>query len=319
VQLIGGAVITGGTLTTTGTGIITTPSGGAVQDAATLSGVTLSTGSHFVGAPNSQTTLVGTITNNGTMELASTGPAADFFVSGDVTLIGTGTMTLSNNNLGNRIRGGAGSRLINDIGHTIQGAGQVGLGGIGLTNQGLMLATGSAGLAVDTNSTIINSGILQANTGGLLTLSDLVNNSGTIYANGGTVTANAGFAGSTGTARIDPGGVLNIGAASTVGTLTHNGTTASSLNLGANGIIVYADYNNANFGTGNGFNARANVSGTGQILAAGTPAQAQLITGAGVTNGGTAAPTLTIGNVHVGTTTINYQIANSSVRLLIEQ
>ena len=75
VRLIDGAVIIGGTLTTSDSGIITTPSGGAVQNGATLNGVTVSSGSQFVGAPNSQTTLMGTITNNGTMALASTGLA----------------------------------------------------------------------------------------------------------------------------------------------------------------------------------------------------------------------------------------------------
>ena len=78
VRLVSGAAITGGTLTTSGTGVITTPSGGAVQETATLNGVTISSGSQFVGADNSATTLVGTITNSGTLALASTGQAADF-------------------------------------------------------------------------------------------------------------------------------------------------------------------------------------------------------------------------------------------------
>ena len=72
-RLIDGAVIIGGTLTTSDSGIITTPSGGGVPNSATLNGVTVSSGSQFVSATNSQTTLVGTITNNGTMALASTG------------------------------------------------------------------------------------------------------------------------------------------------------------------------------------------------------------------------------------------------------
>jgi len=37
----------------------------------------------------------------------------------------------------------------------------------------------------------------------------------------------------------------------------------------------------------------------------------QGITGAGVLNGNTATPTLTIGNVHVGSTTYSYHIANT--------
>ena len=111
VRLISGAAIAGGTLTTSGGGVITTPSGGAVQESATLNGVTVSSGSQFVGAPNSQTTLVGTITNNGTMALVSTGLDADFVISGNVTLAGSGVMSLSDN-AGNRILGAG--RLTND-------------------------------------------------------------------------------------------------------------------------------------------------------------------------------------------------------------
>ena len=59
-----------------------------MQNTATLNGVTISSASHFVGADNSQTTLLNTITNSGTMSLASTGNGADFYISGDVTLTG---------------------------------------------------------------------------------------------------------------------------------------------------------------------------------------------------------------------------------------
>ncbi len=61
------------------------------------------------------------------------------------------------------------------------------------------------------------------------------------------------------------------------------------------------------------------MTGTGQIRAAGNAAQTQVITaagappGSGVTGGNTATPTLTIGNVHVGANTINYQVANQNL------
>lgn len=305
VQLTNGATINGGTLTTSGTGVITTPAGGATQDSSTLNGVTVSTGSQFVGALNSQTTLIGTITNNGTMSLASNGLAADFVVSGDVTLAGSGVVSMGDN-LGNRIRGGAGSTLTNAAGHTIQGAGQIGLGAIGLTNQGLIVANQPSGIAIQTSSAIVNSGTLQANSGSALTLASAVNNSGSILANGGTVNANAGFTG-TGTARIEGAGSIVMGAAGTVNNLVLNGT--GTLALGANNITVNGAYSNANFGIGNSYNPRANVSGPGQIRAGGNVAQA--INGANVTNGTTGNATLTIGNVRVGENTLNYTIANS--------
>ena len=59
ITLMSNATVTGGTLSTVGSGIITTPSGGASQETATLNGVTIASGSKFVGADNSITTLVG--------------------------------------------------------------------------------------------------------------------------------------------------------------------------------------------------------------------------------------------------------------------
>ncbi len=73
----------------------------------------------------------------------------------------------------------------------------------------------------------------------------------------------------------------------------NNGTLA----LGTSNVTVEQDYTNAAFGAGNGFNARANVTGSGQILAAGDVAQA--LSG-DVTNGAGAAPQLAFGNIHVG-------------------
>ena len=134
---------------------------------------------------------------------------------------------------------------------------------------------------------------------------------GTVHAISGTINANQGFTGITGTAQIDTAGTLTIGANSTVGTLTHNGSGIASLSIGGNNITVSADYTNGNFGTGNSFNKLANVATTGgQILAAGpTPANMQVVTGADVTGGNTGAPTLALGIVHVGDST-TFQIAN---------
>src|ERR1019366_9507449 len=116
----------------------------------------------------------------------------------------------------------------------------------------------------------------------------------------------------TGTIQTSGTGVVQLGAASTVGNLINNGTTASALTLGTNNITVSSDYNNASFGVGNGFNARANVSGTGLINSGGSNAStAQAITGATVTNGSTGTATLTIGNVHAGSTAYNFQVANT--------
>ena len=131
-------------------------------------------------------------------------------------------------------------------------------------------------------------------------------NLGDITANGGTLSFSNGITGivPTSAITINGGAALDISGgtlASSTATLAHNGT---NLNLGGNNLTVSSDYTNANFGTGNAFNARANVTGSGQILATGNTTQT--ITGAA------AGGTLNFGNVRVGeSNTLNYQIANT--------
>ena len=120
--------------------------------------------------------------------------------------------------------------------------------------------------------------------------------------------AEGGVQGTAGTVQIDSGATLDLSnspTASSAATLTQNG----SLKLGSQNITVSQDYTNANFGAGNAFNRRADVTGAGQILASGNVAQA--LSG-NVTGGTTATPTMTFGNVHVGSsTTQDYTIENT--------
>jgi hypothetical protein len=118
---------------------------------------------------NAQTGLLtGTFTNSGNLQLASVGNQTNLRLNGDVTLTGPGTLTMSNN-IQNQVFGHSGSTteiLTNALGHTIQGAGQLGANQMGLDNQGLILATGSAGLVIDVSPAgMTNSGTLRAGTG----------------------------------------------------------------------------------------------------------------------------------------------------------
>ena len=89
----------------------------------------------------------------------------------------------------------------------------------------------------------------------------------------------------TGTLRVDgTGSVTMANGGNTQGTLTM-GAAGAALNVGTGNFTIRSDYTNAAAGTGDGFNRRAGVSGTGQIVAGGDVAQ--VITGAGVTNGNT--------------------------------
>lgn len=141
---------------------------------------------------------------------------------------------------------------------------------------------------------------------GFGTITPRPTNSGLIRAAGGTLSLTNGV-GSAGTVQSDASGIISLSsssAASSANILANNG----SLALGNQNFVVGLDYTNANFGVGNSFNPRANVSGLGLINAAGNVAQ----TLTGVTSGGsTANAILDFGNIHVGDSPAqNFQVNN---------
>ena len=307
----GTLTITGSSLANTGGVIDAAGSNVAITGSSTITGGTLQSSaggkmllqgsSNLVNVSNTGQTeianadtgfLSGTFTNTGNLQLASTANTTDLRLNGDVTLTGAGSVTMSNY-ANNRIFGNSGSAtevLTNAAGHTIQGAGQLGVNQMGLNNQGLILANESAGLTINTSAA-----------GGLT-------NNGTMRASGGTLTINDALTG-TGTIQIDPASVMTLAnLANTQGQLVM-GAAGSTLNIGTQNLTINSDYTNVAAGGGNSFNRRAGVTGAGQIIAGGDAAQA--ITGTGVTDGNTANATLTIGNVRVGVTTVDYQMANT--------
>ena len=290
VVLQNGTTVNGGTINTSGGGTyVATNNGANFLNAATLNGVI-----DLASATGIERITGGLTLNAGSNVAVNANSILAFDGGVSQTLGGTGAITLGSTGSSNRITIEASGTLVVGSGATIHGENGT-IGGKQFVGGG---------------NTLTNNGTIAADVaGGLIMIAaDTVTNNGLLHANGGTLTVSNAFNG-TGTARTSGTGQLNVGVNSTVGILQNNGTTASALNLGTRTITVSSDYDNASFGTGNAFNKRANVAGTGQILAAGNTAQA--ITGATVTNGATASPTLTIGNVHVGTTTYNYQVANS--------
>jgi hypothetical protein len=100
-----------------------------------LSNVTISSGSVYTGRDNSTTYIQGTIVNNGTLALASAGNNTQLRLANDTTLTGGGTVILNNSNaylLGFNV-------ALTNVDNTIQGAGQIGAGGV------LTLVNGSLG------------------------------------------------------------------------------------------------------------------------------------------------------------------------------
>ena len=184
---------------------------------------------------------------------------------------------------------------------TISGNGQIVMTGGALRFEGGTSTTWDSGITVRGSGTIGQATLTSAN-------HTLVNN-GTIIADGGALNivpiGNGGRVTGTGTLRVD-GGALSLGTGQTTnqGTLDIRGT--GTLALGTQNLVLSNDYTNAQAGSGNAFNRRAGVTGTGQIQAGGDVQQ--VISGANVTGGNTANATLTIGNVRVGANNFEYTI-----------
>jgi fibronectin-binding autotransporter adhesin len=156
--------ISGGTLTTSGTGTIEAV---CCLGYSTLDGVTLSGTGTFQWVSNNIGYLHGTITNDSAMKLtAPSGTNVVLDVNGAVTLKGSGTLTSTNPN--NAIMGYAqasGASLLNQS--TIQGT--VGIsaqGGNTITNQGTIYANQASPLTIATGGggTFTNAGTLNAGT-----------------------------------------------------------------------------------------------------------------------------------------------------------
>lgn len=181
--------------------------------------------------------------------------------------------------------------------------------GSGVTIRGQNGSIGDATIYGGFDRVLVNNGTIVSDGGGTITImpTGIINN-GTFRAQNGTLTLAQAVTG-TGTLQTDAGGILNMSSAGpNIQDRLLMGATGSTLNTANQNITINKDYTNIAAGTGNAFNRRAGINGTGQILAGGDIAQ--VITGASVTNGATTNATLTIGNVRVGSTQFNYQIAN---------
>src|SRR5260370_23167936 len=96
-----GTTITGGTLSTSGSGTI---QDNCCFNTSTLDGVTISTGSVFQLNTNHNELWAGTITNNGKFQINDQNFTTSLNMSGVVTLKGTGTLIMSNDS-GNETMG----------------------------------------------------------------------------------------------------------------------------------------------------------------------------------------------------------------------
>jgi fibronectin-binding autotransporter adhesin len=182
---LSGATITGGTLNT---------SGGATMASTgtnTLSGVTVSAGSTFTASNNNTNYLVGTITNDGAIQLnGGAGANGVLSLNGNTTLSGGGTLTLSTTVSGGGnayIDQNEGGLTLTNTNNVIQGNGIIGNGGLTVvngadgtisSNSGTLVLNGSGGLT--------NQGTFAVSSGDLLHVSNatFTNFSGTTLTGG---------------------------------------------------------------------------------------------------------------------------------------
>jgi hypothetical protein len=85
-----------------------------------------------------------------------------------------------------------------------------------LVNEGMIIATGTNSLEIDTGAnTIVNSGTLEATGSGGLVIDSNLENSGLLWANGANITFHGSVTGS-GTALMDGAATIEFGAASSM-------------------------------------------------------------------------------------------------------
>jgi hypothetical protein len=171
----------------------------------------------------------GSIVNDGTIALQSTNQNTDLVVNSTaVTLTGGGTITLSDNSA-NRIYGASGSDVLDNVNNTIVGAGEIGVGQLTLTNAGTIDASGGNALVLATSgAAAINTGLMEATgSGGLVIQTAVSNKGGTILAASGNVYLQGGTV--SGGTLNSATGVINVQGGN-AGALA--GTTSAVTNLG---------------------------------------------------------------------------------------
>jgi len=280
VELENGVIVTGGTLSGTTSALIETLGG----QTATLNGVIIS--GNYKAADKSTTTIEGTITNNGTIALSSTGDVTELVIGApSVSLAGKGKLILSNNS-SNIITGAAATDVLTSS-NTIQGSGNIGNGQMGLVNTGTILANQSSLLEIDVSSAgFDNKGTLTVNNSDTLEITGAANsfanfNSGTGALTGGTYAVN-------GTLKFDGANIVTNAA-----TITLSGTTAAITDQNGKNAL-------ANFAT-NASTGSFTLAGNHSLTTTGAFSNAgflKISTGSTLTLGGSFSQT-------AGTTTVD--------------
>ena len=240
VQLYDGTDIQGGTLNSSNGGTLGTPASNiATLDGSTHGVLTLSKGSTYTTGLGAQTTLLGTINNNGNFLVnGGSGNNTYLLLGANTTLQGKGTVTLSTaSGGGSAIIQGSGFTLTNTS-NTIEGSGIIGNGSLTLVNSagGTLFANVSgATLLINGSGKITNKGTMEVASGS------------TMHITNGSFT---NFAGTTLT-----GGTYNIS-----GTLEIDELGSTGGEIVTNAAKIILNGKSSNFIDSAGLNALSNLT-----------------------------------------------------------
>src|SRR6202167_2784899 len=243
VQFLNGTTVQAGTLSTLNGGIL----GVAANQTTTLDGTThgaLINAGTYTGPNNSSTVLLGTINNAGAIQVVATANNTFLSISGNVSLTGAGTVTLSTSGGGTPIINESGSNaVLTNVGNTIQGIGQIGNNGLALVNQSTINANHPAGVltinaprlttqgppqpASGARSQITNRAI--ANAGGTIKVDGSMGVPAGFTVNGGTLSGPGTISGSV---IVGPSAITQPGDTPLPGVLTISGNGAGSYTQG---------------------------------------------------------------------------------------
>ena len=249
------------------------------------------------------------VLQNGTLSIAKISSFSGGYTQSGGSLTGAGPVTIAGGTLAGGSMSGAGTTVL--TGNSAL-TGNVSLSGSRvLDNQGTLDVGPKGSISASGTASVQNEGTLQRTIAGgsVPVINAAVKNTGTVDVENGELNLKGGVQGA-GNVTVGSKGQLDLGANSTAGTATV--ASGGKLNIGTNSLTVGKDFNNANAGTGNAFNARNGVQGAGAINAAGDTNQAIVINGK---TSSAAGVTLDMGNIHVGdSVTKTYQIENAGTK-----
>jgi YVTN family beta-propeller protein len=197
-----GLAIQGGTVNGIGGGFVGSLSGNTLTLDGTSSAVSIASGGTYTVGNNSTTNIRGTINNNGTLQLGSTGNTTVLNVpTGSAMLTGAGAVTMTSG--GNVISGSslvnAGNAIVDSVSFNVTSYTQ---------NSGLLQVTSTG--SASTNSFSLNGGTAEVD--GTLTASGSLSVAGGGTLSGaGTIVSNVNMAGITEAGDIPNPGILTIG------------------------------------------------------------------------------------------------------------